>query len=74
MFCKNNSFYSTKQHIAEQGTKALYSLLSKAGTLQLPVDIQIELFEKLVKPIRLYGCEVWGFGNVDVIERVQLKF
>ena len=28
LFCKNNSFYSTKKHIAEQGTKALYSLLS----------------------------------------------
>ena len=73
-FSKNNSFHSTKKHIAEQGTKALYSLLSKARTLQLPVNIQIDLFDKLVKPILLYGCEVWGFGNNDVIERVQLKF
>ena len=74
LFSKNNTFYSTKKHIAEQGTKALNSLLSKARTLQLPVDIQIELFDKLVKPILLYGSEVWGFGNNDVIERVQLKF
>ena len=74
LFCKNNSFYSTKKHIAEQGTKALYSLLSKARNLQLPVDIQIELFQKLVKPILLYGCGVWGFRNVDFIERVQVKF
>ena len=73
MFCKNNSFYSTKKHIAEQGTKALYSLLSKARNLQSPVDIQIELFQKLVKPILLYGCEVWGFRNVDFIERVQVN-
>ena len=36
--------------------------------------MQIDLFDKLVKPIILYGCEVWGFGNNDVIERVQLKF
>ena len=42
--------------------------------MQLPVDMQVELFNKLVKPIILYGCEIWGFGNVDVIERVQLKF
>ena len=34
----------------------------------------MELFNKLVKPVLLYGCEVWGFGNVEVIERVQLKF
>ena len=22
----------------------------------------------------LYGCEIWGFGNIDIIERVNLKF
>ena len=42
--------------------------------MHLPVDLQIELFTKLVKPILLYGCEIWGFGNIDVIERVQLKY
>jgi len=28
----------------------------------------------LVKPILLYGCETWGFGNIDMLERVQLIF
>ena len=36
--------------------------------------MQLDLFKKLVKPILLYVCEVWGFGNVDVLERVELKF
>ena len=22
----------------------------------------------------MYGCEIWGYENCDVIERVQLKF
>ena len=74
LFSKNNSFFKTKQHIADQGKKAVYSLLKKSRNMQLPVDMQVELFNKLVKPILLYGCEIWGFGNVDVIERVQLKF
>lgn len=74
LFCSNNSFFSMKKYIAEQGTRAVYSLLSKARNMHLPIDLQIELFDKLVKPILLYGCEVWGFGNVTVIERVQLKF
>jgi hypothetical protein len=26
-----------------------------------------------VKPILLYGCEIWGFSNLDTIERVHLK-
>ena len=28
----------------------------------------------MVKPILLYGCEVWGFSNNDIIEKVHLKF
>ena len=74
LFSKNNSFLATKKQIAEQGSRALYSLLRKSRNMQLPIDIQIELFNKLVKPILLYGCEVWGFGNLEIIERVQLKF
>ena len=70
----NNSFYETKKHIAEQGTRAMYSLLAKSRNMHLPIDLTIELFMKLVKPILLYGCEIWGFGNIDVLERVQLKF
>jgi len=40
----------------------------------LPIDMQIDIFNKTVKPILLYGSEIWGHGNLDVIERVQLKF
>lgn len=28
----------------------------------------------MVLPILLYGSEVWGYGNLDVLERVHLKF
>ena len=28
----------------------------------------------MVKPVLLYGCELWGYGNCDIIERVDLKF
>ena len=34
----------------------------------------LELFDKSVVPILLYGCEVWGFENIDIIERIHLKF
>ena len=46
----------------------------KIRNLSLPLDIQIDLFNKTIKPILLYGCEVWGVGNQDMIERVRLKF
>ena len=53
----------------------MFSLLRKIKTLQLPFDIQIDFFNKIIKPILLYGYEIWGFGgNLDYIERVQLKY
>ena len=42
--------------------------------LALPIDTQIDLFEKTVKPILLYGCELWAFENNQSLEKVQLKF
>ena len=69
---RTGSYIKTKKHIADQANKALYSLLRKARTLNLPIDLQIDMFNKVIKPILLYGCEVWGYGNLDVIERVQL--
>ena len=27
-----------------------------------------------MKPILIYGCEIWGFSNLDIIERLHLKF
>ena len=39
----------------------------------LSVKIQLDLFDKMVKPILLYGCEVWGFSNNDIIEKKYNK-
>ena len=52
----------------------MFPLLRKIRVLHVPIVMQIELFNKLIKPILLYGCEIWAFGNLDIIERVQLKF
>ena len=60
--------------MAEQANKAVFSLIKITKRLSLPFDIQIDLFEKTIKPILLYGCEIWGVGNNDVIERVQLNY
>ena len=52
-----------KKMIAKQITqarKALYCMLTKAMKLQLPIDIQCQLFDHLVLPILLYGSEIWG--------------
>jgi hypothetical protein len=32
------------------------------------------LFDSLVEPIILYGSEVWGFENIQIMEKINLKF
>ena len=34
----------------------------------------LKLFDSCVAPILLYGCEVWGYENTDIIEKVPTKF
>ena len=34
----------------------------------------LDLFDKLVRPILKHACEVWGFANAPVIERIHLHF
>ena len=43
---------------------------SETNPLLIQQHVQLDLFYKIVKPISLYGCEVWGVGNNDIVERV----
>ena len=52
----------------------MYALLQKIRLLHLPSDIQIDLFQKLVIPVLLYGCELYGYENIEIIERLQLEY
>ena len=70
----NGSFTKAIEKQIDQARKAMFSLITKARRLQLPVDLQIELFDKTVVPILLYGCEVWGCSNISEIEVFYRKF
>ena len=52
----------------------MLSLLKRSRHLELPIDLQLDLFEKCIYPILLYGCEVWGFEKMDFSRKLQLKF
>ena len=61
-------------------------MLSNVKKLDLPVDIQLGLYNQLVVPVvllllqlvvpssLLYGCEVWGYHNLTEIELCQRRF
>ena len=52
----------------------MFSPLRKCKQLQLPIDIQLQLFDVLVKPVVLYGCEVWAHEGTEVVEKLHLRF
>ena len=74
MFNYNGSHVKAISKQVAQARRAMFSLLTKARRLSIPIDLQCDLFEKLVLPILLYGCEVWGYSNIKQIEVFYRNF
>ena len=70
----NGSFKLAQNELHDKGTKAISSLIGKCRKWDLPIDIQIELFNSLVKSIVLYGVEVWGSQNTYLCDQLLLRF
>ena len=63
-----------KRALADKGTKSMYEMLKRGKFHNLSISCQLDLFDKVVKPILFYGCELWELSNCDIIERVHLKY
>ena len=74
IFNFNGKFTKAIEERVGIARKAMFGLNEKAVNLLLPPDIHLDLFEKMISPIFLYGCEVWGYGNVEPIEVFYRKF
>ena len=71
--CGNFNKAITKQ--AEKTKPAMYEVLKRGRTHNLSFECQLELFDKMVKPMLLYWEEIWGFSkNIDCLEKIQLRF
>jgi hypothetical protein len=64
----------TKKNLADKALKAMYEVLKMGIMYKLSIQCLLDLFDKMIKPILLYGCEVWGFSNNDILEKLHLKF
>ena len=73
-FAKSGSFLTARKHVAEQARKVLFLLYSRINNLNLPVDLQLKLFDHTVLPIMTYSCEVFGFENIQILERIHNEF
>ena len=63
-----------QKNLYDRASRAMFTLLRTCRQLSLPVDIQIDLFDKMIVPILLYGCEIWGYGSCALATKLQLRF
>ena len=70
----SGSLYSTIKYNSEQANKALTVPLRKISYLNLSVDLQLDLFNTMIKPFIFYNSEIWGFNITKILERIQLRF
>ena len=52
----------------------MFSVLRKTKKLILPIDMQLQMFDCMVVPILLYGSEINGYENSDIIESLFYQF
>ena len=70
----NGHFNNNFEDLKEKGNRAMRSVVKKARRDKLPIDLQFDLFDKMVMPVILYGCEIWGYKNLGTLENLHLKF
>ena len=73
-FSYDGNFHTNTKDLEIQGNRAPFSVIKKARKENLPVDMQFELFDRMVVPVILYGCEIWGYKKRIIHERLHLKF
>ncbi len=52
----------------------MHLLFTKINNLEIPFDLQIKLFDHTIVPILTYASEIWGFENLEMIDKLQNEF
>jgi hypothetical protein len=64
-FCASGSMSLAKTNIHDRARKALFKLKSCIRDSAIPPSLALKLFDQLIKPICLYGSEIWGADNLS---------
>lgn len=74
-FSTGGSFNETHKKLSGQALKAIFKLNQYLYNFtDISPKHTLELFDKLIAPILMYGSEVWGFSKHVQQERVHLQF
>ena len=70
----NTKYQKARENIKNKALKAVFSLIKCSQGSDMPVKIGLDLFDKLVKPVMLYGSEFCILpDNVKILEKKPLK-
>ena len=74
MFSYNGHFTRNNQRLFDQAREAMFAVQKKSRKLQLPIDIQLQMFDTMVLPILLYGSEVTGLRTTACLKGYVYSF
>ena len=57
---------------ASQVLKALYALYRKLRNTNIPIDLELKLFDAFVTPILMYASGICGYEKEADIEKINL--
>jgi len=75
VFTPGGSFKIALETLSGAALKAIFKL--KSYLIKFPdlkTSYMLDLFDKLVVPVLSYDSEIWAYTNVDVLERICLRF
>ena len=67
----------TQWRLAQQGSRALFTLISSFKRTYVTTEQKMFLFDSMVGSVLSYASEVWGFhraGDVDLVLNRFLKY
>ena len=67
------NFKKCSDDMYKKTQRTMFSLLKNIRSKQLPIDVQLHLFDSVVLPVLIYVCEIWGFKNLVIIEKINLQ-
>ena len=68
VFKYNNTFQAAIKNNVDKAKKVLFKLEVLFSKIDFGIDTKLHLFDAVIKPISLYGCEVWGYESMEQID------
>ena len=65
VFRFNSTFQAATKCNLDKAKKALFKMETLLGKVDLEIETKLHLFDTMVLPILIYGCEIWGFEKTE---------